>query len=117
MKRIDAIVRPEKLDEVKESLASAGVHGLTVTEVRGFGRQKGHTEHYRGAEYTVDSLPKVDITVLAYEDRLPDILKTPRGGRPHPHWGTRTESHLMLHVDLTVIRELLGTAVESLHPA
>lgn len=74
MKRIDAIIRPEKLDEVKESLASAGVQGLTVTEVRGFGRQKGHTEHYRGAEYIVDFLPKVHIAVIASEDRVDEIL-------------------------------------------
>jgi nitrogen regulatory protein P-II 1 len=64
MKRISAIVKPFKLDEVRESLAEVGVTGLTVTEVKGFGRQKGHTELYRGAEYVVDFLPKVMIDVV-----------------------------------------------------
>jgi nitrogen regulatory protein P-II 1 len=64
MKKIEAIIKPFKLDDVKEALTQAGVHGLTVSEVKGFGRQKGHTELYRGAEYVVDFLPKVRITVL-----------------------------------------------------
>ncbi len=64
MKRISAIVKPFKLDEVREALAEVGVTGLTVTEVKGFGRQKGHTELYRGAEYVVDFLPKVMIDVV-----------------------------------------------------
>jgi nitrogen regulatory protein P-II 1 len=64
MKRISAIVKPFKLDEVREALAEVGVTGLTVTEVKGFGRQKGHTELYRGAEYVVDFLPKVMIDVI-----------------------------------------------------
>jgi nitrogen regulatory protein P-II 1 len=64
MKKVEAIIKPFKLDEVKESLAKAGVQGLTVTEVKGFGRQKGHTELYRGAEYVVDFLPKVRIEML-----------------------------------------------------
>jgi nitrogen regulatory protein PII len=64
MKRISAIVKPFKLDEVREALAEVGVAGLTVTEVKGFGRQKGHTELYRGAEYVVDFLPKVMIDVV-----------------------------------------------------
>jgi nitrogen regulatory protein P-II 1 len=70
MKRIDAIIKPFKLDEVKERLARAGVQGLTVSEVKGFGRQKGHTELYRGAEYAVDFLPKVQITVLVPDERV-----------------------------------------------
>ena len=69
MKRISAIVKPFKLDEVREALAEVGVSGLTVTEVKGFGRQKGHTELYRGAEYVVDFLPKVLIDVV-----IPDSL-------------------------------------------
>jgi nitrogen regulatory protein P-II 1 len=69
MKKVEAVVKPFKLDEVKEALAEIGVSGLTVLEVKGFGRQKGHSELYRGAEYTVDFLPKVKIEVV-----LPDAL-------------------------------------------
>ena len=64
MKKIEAIIKPFKLEEVKEALAEVGVQGMTVTEVKGFGRQKGHTEIYRGSEYTVDFLPKVKIEVV-----------------------------------------------------
>jgi nitrogen regulatory protein P-II 1 len=64
MKKIDAIIKPFKLEEVKEALASVGVQGLTVSEVKGFGRQKGHTEIYRGSEYTVDFLPKIKVEVV-----------------------------------------------------
>ncbi|MBI4581508.1 MAG: P-II family nitrogen regulator [Planctomycetes bacterium] len=64
MKKVEAIIKPHKLDEVKNALTQLGVKGLTVTEVRGFGRQKGHTEHYRGAEYTIDFVPKVKIEVV-----------------------------------------------------
>jgi nitrogen regulatory protein P-II 1 len=74
MKRIDAIIKPFKLDEVKERLGALGVTGLTVVEVKGFGRQKGHTELYRGAEYAVDFLPKVMLTILADEDRVLPIV-------------------------------------------
>jgi len=85
MKRIDAIIKPYKLDEVKERLASVGVQGLTVSEVKGFGRQKGHTELYRGAEYIVDFLPKVQITVLVPDERVAEtvesIVESARTGR------------------------------------
>jgi len=85
MKRIDAIIKPYKLDEVKERLASVGVHGLTVSEVKGFGRQRGHTELYRGAEYIVDFLPKVQITVLVPDERVAEtvesIVESARTGR------------------------------------
>ncbi len=64
MKKIEAIIKPFKLEEVKEALAEVGVQGMTVTEVKGFGRQKGHTEIYRGSEYTVDFLPKVKIDII-----------------------------------------------------
>lgn len=74
MKRIDAVIKPHKLDEVKDSLTALGVTGLTVFEVKGFGRQKGHTELYRGTEYTVDFLPKVFITILVAEDRVEQIV-------------------------------------------
>jgi len=70
MKKIEAIIKPFKLDEVKEALQEVGVQGITVTEAKGFGRQKGHTELYRGAEYVVDFLPKVKIEIVIGEDRL-----------------------------------------------
>ena len=85
MKRIDAIFQPFKLDEVKELLSSVGITGLTVEEVKGFGRQRGHTELYRGAEYVVDFLPKVKITVLVPDEIVTDtvdaIMKGARTGR------------------------------------
>ena len=68
MKKIEAIIKPFKLDEVRESLSSIGVNGLTVTEVKGFGRQKGHTELYRGAEYVVDFLPKIKLELVVADD-------------------------------------------------
>ncbi len=70
MKKVEAIIKPFKLDEVKEALQEAGVHGLSVTEVKGFGRQKGHTELYRGAEYVVDFLPKVKIEAVVSDDQV-----------------------------------------------
>ena len=70
MKKIEAIIKPFKLDEVKESLQNIGIQGLTVTEIKGFGRQKGHTELYRGAEYVVDFLPKVKIEVVVEDEML-----------------------------------------------
>ncbi|MDP6893410.1 MAG: P-II family nitrogen regulator [Verrucomicrobiota bacterium] len=70
MKKIDAIIKPFKLEDVKEALATIGVEGLTVTEVKGFGRQKGHTEIYRGSEYTVDFLPKIKLEVVLEEDQV-----------------------------------------------
>ncbi len=70
MKKIEAIIKPFKLDEVKEALTDLGIQGLTVVEAKGFGRQKGHTELYRGAEYIVDFLPKVKIEVVLHEDML-----------------------------------------------
>ncbi len=74
MKLITSIIKPFKLDEVREALAEVGVTGLTVTEVKGFGRQKGHTELYRGAEYSVDFLPKVKIEAAVSDDRLEAAL-------------------------------------------
>ena len=73
MKLITAVIKPFKLDEVKEALKGAGVNGITVTEVQGFGRQSGHTEVYRGAEYTVDFVPKVKIEVLADDAQVDSI--------------------------------------------
>ncbi len=74
MKMVEAIVKPFKLDEVKDALTKAGVQGMTVEEVKGFGRQKGHTELYRGAEYSVDFLPKVKIQILAPDDKVAEIV-------------------------------------------
>jgi len=76
MKMITAIIKPFKLEDVREALSDMGVHGLTVTEVKGFGRQKGHTELYRGAEYVVDFLPKVKIETAVAEDLLEQALET-----------------------------------------
>ncbi len=70
MKKIEAVIKPFKLDEVKDALNDIGIHGLTMTEVKGFGTQKGHTELYRGAEYVVDFLPKVKVEVVVPEERL-----------------------------------------------
>ena len=76
MKKIEAVIRHFKLEEVKDALTSAGIHGMTVSEVRGFGRQKGHKEQYRGAEYTVDFLPKVKLEVVVEDGELQSILET-----------------------------------------
>ena len=75
MKLISCIIRPYKLDEVRDALAAAGVSGITVTEVRGFGRQKGHTEMYRGAEYVVDFLPKLKVDVVVTDEQLEGALE------------------------------------------
>ena len=75
MKMVEAIVKPFKLDEVKEALTKAGIQGMTVEEVKGFGRQKGHTELYRGAEYSVDFLPKVKIQILVPDDKAAEVVR------------------------------------------
>lgn len=74
MKMVEAIVKPFKLDEVKEALTKAGIQGMTVEEVKGFGRQKGHTELYRGAEYSVDFLPKVKIQILVPDEKAAEVV-------------------------------------------
>jgi nitrogen regulatory protein P-II 1 len=85
MKKVEAIIKPFKLDEVREALSDIGVSGLTVTEVKGFGRQKGHTELYRGAEYVVDFLPKVKVEVIIadslVERAIEAIVKAARTGK------------------------------------
>ena len=85
MKKIEAVIKPFKLDEVREALSEIGVSGLTVTEVKGFGRQKGHTELYRGAEYVVDFLPKVKIEIVvpdsAVEGAIESIVKAAHTGK------------------------------------
>ena len=75
MKKIEAIIKPFKLDEVKDELNNIGILGLTVSEVKGYGRQKGHTELYRGAEYAVDFLPKIKIEMIVSDDIVDDIIK------------------------------------------
>ena len=85
MKKLEAIIKPFKLEEVKEALAELGIEGMTVTEVKGFGRQKGHTEIYRGSEYTVDFLPKVKFEIVVDDDRaqrvVEAILQSARTGK------------------------------------
>jgi nitrogen regulatory protein P-II 1 len=85
MKKIEAIIKPFKLNDVKEALNEIGIHGMTVTEVKGFGRQKGHTEIYRGSEYTVDFLPKVKIETVLPEEQvdaaIEAILKSAKTGK------------------------------------
>ncbi len=75
MKKVEAIIKPFKLDEVKEALSGIGVEGLTVTEVKGFGRQKGHTEIYRGAEYVVDFLPKIKLEIVVTEEAVDKVIE------------------------------------------
>lgn len=76
MRKIEAIIKPFKLDEVREALNEIGVNGLTITEVKGFGRQKGHTELYRGAEYVVDFLPKVKVEIVVVEKHVDSTIET-----------------------------------------
>jgi nitrogen regulatory protein P-II 1 len=82
MKKIEAIIKPFKLEEVKDALSEIGVEGMTVTEVKGFGRQKGHTEIYRGSEYTVDFLPKIKIEIVVPDNRVdPAIAAIVKGAK------------------------------------
>ena len=76
MKKIEAIIKPFKLDEVREALGEAGIQGVTITEVKGFGRQKGHAELYRGAEYVVDFLPKVKVEVVCTDEMVHQVVET-----------------------------------------
>lgn len=76
MKKVEAIVRHHKLEEVKDALSQTGITGMTITEVRGFGRQKGHTEVYRGTEYTVDFVPKVKIEIVVEDGKLQPVIST-----------------------------------------
>lgn len=74
MKKVEAIIKPFKLDEVKEGLATVGIKGITISEVKGFGRQKGHTELYRGAEYEIDFLPKIKVEVVTSDEKLEEVI-------------------------------------------
>jgi len=75
MKKVEAVIKPFKLDEVKEALTAVGVQGITVSEVKGFGRQRGHTELYRGAEYVVDFLPKVKLEIIVKDDHVESVVE------------------------------------------
>jgi nitrogen regulatory protein P-II 1 len=79
MKKIEAIIKPFKMEDVKEALAEIGIEGMTVSEVKGFGRQKGHTEIYRGSEYTVDFLPKVKFEIVVTDDRVAKAIEAITG--------------------------------------
>ena len=85
MKKIEAIIKPFKLDEVRDALTDLGIEGMTITEVKGFGRQKGHTEIYRGSEYTVDFLPKIKIEIVVADNRVDSavqaIIRSARTGK------------------------------------
>ncbi len=79
MKKVEAVIKPFKLDEVKEALNEVGVQGITVTEVKGYGRQKGHTELYRGAEYVVDFIPKVKLEIIVTDDTVTSVVDAIKG--------------------------------------
>ncbi len=121
MKKIEAIIKPFKLDEVKEALQEVGVQGITVTEAKGFGRQKGHTELYRGAEYVVDFLPKVKIEIVIPDEQLDrrgrghskgcangthrrrkDFRPQCRRGHPHSHGRDRRRRDLTPVADVSI---------------
>ena len=93
MKKVDAIVKPFKLDEVKGKLNEIGVQGITVTEVKGFGRQKGHTELYRGAEYVVDFLPKVKMEIVIADTQVDEVIDTIMKAAQTGRIGDGTWSH------------------------
>jgi nitrogen regulatory protein PII len=132
MKKIEAIIKPFKLDEVKEALQDMGVQGMTVLEAKGYGRQKGHTELYRGAEYVVDFLPKIKVEVVVEDSQLEPALEaiTPRrpdrahrrrqdfrfgdrGSDPHPNRRKRPGRRLVLVVE-PVKRQAQGRIVNTL---
>ena len=112
MKMVTAIIKPFKLDEVREALTAIGVLGITVTEVKGFGRQKGHTELYRGAEYVVDFLPKVKLEVAIKKDMLELVLEAIEKSA---HTGNIGDGKIFVHNIEQVIRIRTGeSGVESL---
>ena len=112
MKMVTAIIQPYKLDEVREALTAIGVLGITVTEIKGFGRQKGHTELYRGAEYVVDFLPKVKLEVAIKKDMLELVLEAIEKSA---HTGNIGDGKIFVHNIEQVIRIRTGeTGVEAL---
>ena len=95
MKRIDAIIKPFKLEDVKEALTEVGIVGMTVTEVKGFGRQKGHTEIYRGSEYTVDFLPKLKLELVVADDQAGECREVdPSRGQHRQDWRRENFHHV-----------------------
>ncbi|CAE6703687.1 P-II family nitrogen regulator [Candidatus Nitrotoga fabula] len=112
MKMITAIIKPFKLDEVREALTAIGVLGITVTEVKGFGRQKGHTELYRGAEYVVDFLPKVKVEVAVQQEMLDTVVEAIEKSA---HTGNIGDGKIFVHTIEQVIRIRTGeTGIEAL---
>ena len=110
MKLIEAIIKPFKLDEVRAALAGLGIQGMTVTEVKGFGRQRGHTELYRGAEYTVDLLPKVKIEVAARDDQVAAVIDAIAGAA---NTGKIGDGKIFVHAVLDVVRIRTGERGDS----
>ena len=110
MKQIVAVIKPFKLDDVREALSETGVHGLTVTEVKGFGRQKGHTELYRGAEYVVDFLPKLKVETVVADDLVEQAIDAIRKSS---HTGKIGERQDFLYDVEQVIRIRTGETGES----
>ena len=110
MKQIVAVIKPFKLDDVREALSETGVHGLTVTEVKGFGRQKGHTELYRGAEYVVDFLPKLKVETVVADDLVEQAIDAIRKAA---HTGKNGDGKIFVYDVEQVIRIRTGETGES----
>ena len=110
MKQIVAVIKPFKLDDVREALSETGVHGLTVTEVKGFGRQKGHTELYRGAEYVVDFLPKLKVETVVADDLVEQAIDAIRKAA---HTGKTGDGKIFVYDVEQVIRIRTGETGES----
>ena len=110
MKKIEAVIKPFKLDEVREALAGLGVSGLTVTEVKGFGRQKGHTELYRGAEYVVDFLPKMKVEVVVADEQVAAVMDAVIKAA---HTGKIGDGKIFVHPVEHVVRIRTGETNES----
>ena len=110
MKKIEAIIKPFKLDEVKDALAEVGVHGLTAVEVKGFGRQRGHTELYRGGEYTVDFLPKIKIEVVVPDSLVDKVASVLAGAAKTGNIG---DGKIFVHPVDTAVRIRTGERDES----
>jgi nitrogen regulatory protein PII len=112
MKMVTSIIKPYKLEEVRDALAAVGIHGMTVTEVKGFGRQKGHTETYRGAEYVVDFLPKVKLETAIEANMLDQVLKAIENSA---HTGRIGDGKIFVQEIMQVIRIRTGeTGVDAL---
>jgi len=110
MKKIEAIIRHFKLEEVKNALTEQGVQGMTITEVRGFGRQKGHTEMYRGTEYEVDFVPKIKLELVVSNDRLQAVMDTIMRSAPTGQVG---DGKMFVHDLIDVVRLRTGETGES----